>query len=166
MIFKEEKVNMWYRKTWFSWWLNIKKNYVFWKFPISFGLFFDEYNIVKLVIDHAVREGIAATYCQLLLKQIKIIIIFPLILPLFATHWTNRNQAFLYFWTCFITGFERDEYNESDSHFYINESSNIFKIRLFSTNTGFICDNHIHLTQLFTSSALLAQSCTKGFMPI
>ena len=25
---------------------------------------------------------------------------------------TNRNQFFFYFWTCFITGFERDEYEE------------------------------------------------------
>ena len=29
-------------------------NYVFKKFPISFALFFDEDNIVKLCIDHAV----------------------------------------------------------------------------------------------------------------
>ena len=68
MIFKEEKVNTLYRKTWFPRWLDIKKNYVFWKFPISFGLFFDKYNIVKLIINHAVREGIAATYAQLSLK--------------------------------------------------------------------------------------------------
>ena len=166
MIFKGEKVNTWYRKTWFPRWLQIKKNYVFWKLPIAFGLFVDENNIVKLVIDHAVHKGIAATYDQLLLKQIKIIIIFPPILPLFATHWTNRNQAFLYFWTYFFTGFERDKYHELDSNFYIRKSSNIFKIRLFSTNTDFICDNHIQLTQLFTISALLAQSCTKGFMPV
>ena len=46
------------------------------------------------------------------------------------------------------------------------ESSNIFKIRLFSTNADFICDNHIQLTQLFTSSGFLAQSCTKDFMPV
>ena len=36
-------------------------NYVFKKFPISFALFFDEDNIVKLGIDHAVCEEIAAT---------------------------------------------------------------------------------------------------------
>ena len=33
-----------------------------------FWIFFDENNIVKLVIDHAVREQIAATYGQLLRK--------------------------------------------------------------------------------------------------
>ena len=37
------------------------RNYVFKKFPISFVLFFDENNIVKLGIDHAVYEEIAAT---------------------------------------------------------------------------------------------------------
>ena len=37
------------------------RNYVFLKFPISFALFFDENNIVKLGIDHAVCEEIAAT---------------------------------------------------------------------------------------------------------
>ena len=37
------------------------RNYVFKKFPISFALFFDEDNIVKLGIDHAVCEEIAAT---------------------------------------------------------------------------------------------------------
>ena len=37
------------------------RNYVFEKFPISFALFFDETNIVKLGIDHAVCEEIAAT---------------------------------------------------------------------------------------------------------
>ena len=105
MIFKEEKVNKWYRKIWFPWWLEIKKNHIFWRFPISFGLFFDENNIVKLVIGHAVCEGIAASYGQLLLKQIKIIIIFPLILLLFATHRANRNQVFFYLWTRFIRGF-------------------------------------------------------------
>ena len=57
-----------------------------------------------------------------------------------------------------MTGFEHDEYHDLGSNFYINESSNIFKIRLFSTNADFICDNHVQLTQLFTSSALLAQS--------
>ena len=165
MIFKEEKVNTWYRKTWFPRWLEIKKNYVSWKFPISFGLFFNE-NLLKLVIDHAVRDRIAATYGQLLLKQIKIIIIFPLILPLFVTHRTNRNQAFFYFWICFITSFERDEFHELDSNFYIKESSNIFKTCLFSTNADFICDNHIQLTQPFKSSAFLAQGCTKDFMPV
>ena len=37
------------------------RNYIFLKFPISFALFFDEINIVKLGIDHAVCEEIAAT---------------------------------------------------------------------------------------------------------
>ena len=37
------------------------RNYVFKKFPISFALFFDKNNIVKLGIDHAVCEEIAAT---------------------------------------------------------------------------------------------------------
>ena len=37
------------------------KNYPFKKFPISFGLFFDENGIVKLGIDYAVCEEIAAT---------------------------------------------------------------------------------------------------------
>ena len=37
------------------------RNYVFKKFPISFVLFFDENNIVKLGIDYAVYEEIAAT---------------------------------------------------------------------------------------------------------
>ena len=37
------------------------RNYVFKKFPISFALFFDENNIVKLGIDHAACEEIAAT---------------------------------------------------------------------------------------------------------
>ena len=37
------------------------RNYVFKKFPISFTLFFDEDNIVKLGIDCAVCEAIAAT---------------------------------------------------------------------------------------------------------
>ena len=37
------------------------RNYVFFKFPISFALFFDEDNIVKLGIDHAICEEIAAT---------------------------------------------------------------------------------------------------------
>ena len=44
------------------------RNYVFQKFAISFALFFDENNIVKLGIDHAVCEEIAATDGQLLLK--------------------------------------------------------------------------------------------------
>ena len=60
-------------------------------------------------------------------------------------------------------GFERDECHDLDSNFYINESSNIFKIRLFSTNADFIFDNHVQLTQLFTSFALLAQIHTKEF---
>ena len=37
------------------------KNYVLKKFLISFALFFDEDNIVKLGIDHAVCEEIATT---------------------------------------------------------------------------------------------------------
>ena len=37
------------------------RNYVFLKFLISFALFFDEDNIVKVGIDQAVREKIAAT---------------------------------------------------------------------------------------------------------
>ena len=37
------------------------RNYVFKKIPISFALFFDENNIVKLGIDHAVCEDIAVT---------------------------------------------------------------------------------------------------------
>ena len=37
------------------------RNYVFKKFSISFALFFDENNIVKLGIDHAVCEEIAGT---------------------------------------------------------------------------------------------------------
>ena len=37
------------------------RNYIFKKFLISFALFFDENNIVKLGIDHAVCEEIAAT---------------------------------------------------------------------------------------------------------
>ena len=37
------------------------RNYVFFRFPISFALFFDENNIVKLGIDHSVCEEIAAT---------------------------------------------------------------------------------------------------------
>ena len=37
------------------------KNYVLKKFLISLALFFDEDNIVKLGIDHAICEGIAAT---------------------------------------------------------------------------------------------------------
>ena len=36
------------------------RNYVFKKFLISFALFFDEDNIVKVGIDHAVCEEIAA----------------------------------------------------------------------------------------------------------
>ena len=39
------------------------RNYVFKKFLISFALFFDEDNIVKVGIDHAVCEKIAATDC-------------------------------------------------------------------------------------------------------
>ena len=62
------------------------RDYVFKKFPFSFGVFFDENNTVKLIIDHAICKGIAATYGQLLLKLIKIVIIFPLILPVFATN--------------------------------------------------------------------------------
>ena len=37
------------------------RNYVFQKFPISFALFFDEDNMVKLGIDHAECGEIAAT---------------------------------------------------------------------------------------------------------
>ena len=37
------------------------RNYVFLKFPVSFALFFDEDNIVKLGIDYAVCQKIAAT---------------------------------------------------------------------------------------------------------
>ena len=37
------------------------RNYVFLKFLISFALFFDEDNIVKVGIDQAVCEKIAAT---------------------------------------------------------------------------------------------------------
>ena len=36
------------------------RNYIFLKSPISFALFFDEDNIVKLGIDHAVCEKTAA----------------------------------------------------------------------------------------------------------
>ena len=39
------------------------RNYVFKKFLISFALFFDEDNLVKLGIDHAVCEEIAGTDC-------------------------------------------------------------------------------------------------------
>ena len=53
-----------------------------------------------------------------------------------------------------------------DSNCYISESFNIFKIRLFSTNAYFVCDNHVQLTQLFTTSALLAQSRIRCFMPL
>ena len=62
-------------------------------------------------------------------------------------------------------GFEREKYPELDSNFDINESSNIFKIRLLSTNADFIFDNHVQLTQMFKSLALLAQSRTKDFTP-
>ena len=44
------------------------RNYVFLNFPIFFGWFFYENSTVKLIIDHAVCKGIAATYGQLLLK--------------------------------------------------------------------------------------------------
>ena len=44
------------------------RNYVFKKFPISFALFIDEDNMVKLGIDHTVCEEIAATDGELLLK--------------------------------------------------------------------------------------------------
>ena len=37
------------------------RNYVFFKFQISFALFFDEDNIAKLGIDHATCEKIAVT---------------------------------------------------------------------------------------------------------
>ena len=37
------------------------RNYIFEKFLISFALFFDEDNIVKLDVDHAVCEEITAT---------------------------------------------------------------------------------------------------------
>ena len=37
------------------------RNYVFLKFLVSFPVFFDENNKVKLGIDHAVCEEIAAT---------------------------------------------------------------------------------------------------------
>ena len=37
------------------------RNYAFLKFLICFALFFDEDNIVKLGIDHALCEEIAAT---------------------------------------------------------------------------------------------------------
>ena len=47
--------------------LNLR-NYIFFKFPISFALFFHEDNIVKLGVDHAVRGEIAATDGWLLLK--------------------------------------------------------------------------------------------------
>ena len=65
-----------------------------------------------------------------------------------------------------MTGFELDEYNELDSNLYINESSNIFNICLFSTIADFICDNHVKLTHLLSSSALLAQNRKIDFMPI
>ena len=65
--------------------------------PISFGLFFDENDIVRLIIDYVIYEGIAAACGQLLLKWIKIVIIFPLFLPIFATHWTSRKQGFSIF---------------------------------------------------------------------
>ena len=44
------------------------RNYVFSKFLISLALFFDEDNTVRLGIDHAVCEDIAATDDLLLLK--------------------------------------------------------------------------------------------------
>ena len=56
---------MWYIETWFPGWQEIKsltwEITFFKKFPISFALFFDENDIVKLGIDHAVCEEIAAT---------------------------------------------------------------------------------------------------------
>ena len=52
MIFKEEKIHMWYIETRFPGWQEIKS---------SFALFFDEGNIVKLGTDHTVCEEIAAT---------------------------------------------------------------------------------------------------------
>ena len=58
MIFKEEKMLV-------SW---VARNQELDQFPISFALFFDENDIVKLGIDHAVCEEIAATDGQLLLK--------------------------------------------------------------------------------------------------
>ena len=44
------------------------RNYAFEKFPISFALFFGKNNIVKLGIDHAICEAIAAADGYLLLK--------------------------------------------------------------------------------------------------
>ena len=64
MIFKEEKIHKWYIETCFPGWQEIKSftwEIAFLKFPISFALFFDEDNMVKLGIDHAVCEEIAAT---------------------------------------------------------------------------------------------------------
>ena len=40
----------------------------------------------------------------------------------FATWLTNRNQVFFYFWTCFITAFECDEYHELWIHFTLQYS--------------------------------------------
>ena len=51
MIFKEEKMLV-------SW---VARNQEHDQFPISFALFFDKNDIVKLGIDHAVCEEIAAT---------------------------------------------------------------------------------------------------------
>ena len=58
-----------------------------------------------------------------------------------------------------ITGFDSDDYHELDSF-------SIFKIGFFYTNADFIFDKQVQLSQLFTSSALLAQSRTKDFTPL
>ena len=65
MIFKEEKnIYVIYRDL-VSWVARNQgldlRNYFFLKFPISFALFFDEDNIVKLGIDHTGCEENAAT---------------------------------------------------------------------------------------------------------
>ena len=63
MIFKEEKIHTWYRDLVCYVARNQEldvRNYVFKKFPVSFALFFSENNIVKLSIDHAVCQEIAA----------------------------------------------------------------------------------------------------------
>ena len=84
----------------------------------------------------------------------------------FLNNFTRRYMSwFLKYWRVRKIKI-RDSISTSDSNFHIDESSNIFKITLSSTNADFICDNHVQVTQLFASSTLLAQSRTKDFMPL
>lgn len=89
------------------------KNLHFQKFFFFLGIFFNEDNITKLIVDNALFEEIVETVgtdSQLLFNQITRNMFFFSFILLFFSLCELIETIFFYFWTCLITGFERDGY--------------------------------------------------------